>query len=136
MTNGSNNWGVDYSSIKWVENLLVSHRNVLRVERHDDICFSVNRSNQNDIIEIVTCQEYTAGHAVVQRALSDFGNIDIIHIGGSWNGYTRDAKQYCIQNRIGLYVSNEMSGALWKDDFWAYHQRDDEGNPSYFFRSA
>lgn len=44
------------------------------------------------------------------RALSEFGKLDIIHVGGGWCGYTQEAKEYCIDNKIGIYVSDEMSG--------------------------
>ena len=23
--------------------------------------------------------------------------------------------------------------ALWKDDYWSYHKRDDKGNPTYYY---
>jgi hypothetical protein len=64
----------------------------------------------------------------VQRALAEFGKLNLIYIGGGWNGWTKTAKEFCLDQKIGLYVTNEMSGALWADDFWSYYQKDEKGN--------
>jgi hypothetical protein len=136
MSNGSNDWSVSFSRIDWLDKLLRGHPNVACVKRDRDIYFSVKRKEQGDNLFVLCCDEYAAGMAIIQRGLSEFGEINIFHIGGGWNGYTPEAKQYCLQNRIGLYVSDEMSGALWKNEYWNYHKRDDDGNPTYFYRSA
>lgn len=136
MTNGSNNWRVPYSKITWFQRLLATHPNISTVSRHHDIIFEVERVKQKDHLIIFCCDEYTMGITAIQRALHEFGPVNIIYIGGGWCGYERQAKQFCIDAEIGLYVSNEMNGALWKDQFWGYHQTDDQGNPVYFSRSA
>jgi hypothetical protein len=136
MTNGANDWGVKFSQITWLQKMLATHPNVSEVERRDDILFLVTRKQQNDTLRVLCCNEYTAGIAVIQRGLDELGDLNIVYIGGGWNGYTEQAKEYCIQNHIGLYVSDEMSGALWKNDFWTYHKKDKDGDPIYFYRSA
>jgi hypothetical protein len=133
-SNGSNEWNVPFSDIAWFERLLRTHRNVNDVSRHDDIVFNVERVRQRDQLTILCCRQYAMGITLVHRALAEFGRLSVIYIGGGWNGYTSEAKDFCVNQQIGLYVTDEMSGALWRDDYWAYHRRDSEGNPEFFVR--
>jgi hypothetical protein len=135
MSNGSNSWGVGFHRIMWFERLLSAHLNITNVVRHDDIIFEVDRLRQRDHLIILCCYEYTMGITAVHRALHEFGSLNIIHIGG-WCGYTMQAKELCLDSNIGLYVSNEMNGALWKDEFWAHHRKDEDGNPVYYSKTA
>ena len=122
--NGANDWDVSFSHIKWFENLLINHANVKDILRHNDLVFEVDRNRQGDHINLFCCNEYTMGLTMVLRALKEFGTIDLIYIGGGWCGYTNEAKDFCLAQKIGLYVSGEMSGALWADEYWAYHRKD------------
>lgn len=133
--NGTNNWRVGYSHISWFEDLLRGHNNLVSVDRHDDLVFAVDRKTCGDKLSIFCCNEYTMGLTSVLRAIREFGKLDIIYIGGGWCGYTQQAKDFCINQKIGLYVTDEMSGALWKNEFWSYHKRDNEGNPRYYISS-
>lgn len=135
INNGSNNWNVGYSYICWFERLLRTHRNVVNLSRHTDLVFEVDRKRQRDHLIIFCCNEYTMGLTMVQRALYEFGNLNLIHTGGNWNGYTRQAKEFCLDAKIGLYISDEMSGALWQDEFSSYHQKDKDGNPTDHIRT-
>lgn len=136
MTNGKNAWGVPYSQITWFERLLAGHGNVARVERHDDIVFEVDRKAPADHIKMLCCREYTMGVTAVLRGLSEFGAVNIFYIGGGWCGYTREAKEFGLAQKIGIFISDEMTGALWKNDYWAYHKRNKDGHPIYFYRAA
>lgn len=122
--NGNNAWGVPFSDITWFERLLQNHDNVTNIQRHDDIIFEIDRIRQSDHLKIMCCRQYTMSMTLVQKALSDFGKINIIYIGGGWNSYDADAKLFCIQQRIGLYTTPEMSGGLWKNDYWSYEKPD------------
>jgi hypothetical protein len=102
------------------------------MSRHDDLVFEIVRKRQGDRLTVVCLNEYTMGLTAVQRVIAEFGKPSIIYIGGGWCGYTQQAKEFCIQERIGLYVSDEMSGGLWADDYWAYYKRDKDGNPDYY----
>jgi hypothetical protein len=134
MTNGDNNWGVPYSQITWFERLLQNHKNVTNIGRTRDILFEVDRKAQRDHLRILCCREYTMSLATVQRGLHEFESINVFYIGGAWCGYTRQAKEFCILQQIGLFITDEMTGALWKDDYWNYNQRDDKGDPIYRYR--
>jgi hypothetical protein len=136
MSNGSNHWGVAFHRIVWFERSLSTHPNITNVVRHDDIIFEVDRIRQRDHLTILCCYEYAMGITAVHRALHEFGSLNIIHIGGGWCGYTMEAKEFCLDSSIGLYVSDEITGALWKNEFWTYHQKDKEGNPVYYSRTA
>lgn len=132
--NGTNDWNVPFSDITWFSRLLRTHGNVTNISRHDDIVFEINRIKQSDRLKVFCCRQYSMGLTLVHRALAEFGSLNVIYIGGGWNGYTPEAKEFCLDQRIGLYVTDEMSGALWKDEYWDYHRRDKDGNPEYFFR--
>jgi len=39
MVNGVNNWSVSFAQISWLQQLLITHGNVAKVTRRDDIVF-------------------------------------------------------------------------------------------------
>lgn len=135
MNNGTNSWGVSYSRIAWLENAIKSHGNVTNIVRHDDIIIEVIL-NSGSKITAICLDEYSLGESGVYRVFQEFPNVDFISVGGNWNGYTTEAKQLCLSQNIGLFNSSELTGAIWKDDFWNYHQRDDKGNPIYPYKRA
>lgn len=133
MSNGSNSWGVSFSRIAWLESAIQSHGNVIHYSRRDDIIMEFDRKNGSSIT-LICLDEYTLGESLVHRVLQEFPEVNFISVGGNWNGYTREAKQLCLSKNIGLFNSSELTGALWKNEFWLYHQRDDEGNPIYPYK--
>lgn len=135
MSNVLNNWGVSYSRIAWLENAIKSHDNVVRVLRHDDIVIEAERKS-GESITVLCLDEYAFGESGVLRVFKEFPAVNFISVGGNWNGYTPEAKELCLSRQIGLYNSSEITGAIWRNDFWAYHQKDDKGNPSYPYKSA
>lgn len=135
MNNGHNDWDVPFSHIAWLDRLLKQHANTNTVSRGNDILFEVVRKKQEDRLMVLCLKEYTMGFSMVQRARKEFGDLDIIYIGGGWNGYQPEAKEYCLDSKTGLYVSDEMSGALWRDEYWSYQKKDKDGNPILFERA-
>jgi len=133
MSNGSNSWGVSYSRIAWLESAIKSHGNVIRYSRHDDIIMTFDRK-EGSSITLICLDEYTLGEAMAHRVLNEFPEVNFISVGGNWNGYTREAKQLCQSKSIAIANANELTGALWKNEFWFYHQKDDEGNPIYPYK--
>ncbi|MDQ2149222.1 hypothetical protein RBI22_10945 [Alcaligenaceae bacterium C4P045] len=87
-------------------------------------------------ITVLCLDEYVFGEAGARRVFQEHPNINFISVGGNWNGYTPEAKQLCLSRHIGLFNSSELSGAIFRDDFWNYHKKDNKGNPSYQFRSS
>lgn len=132
MNNGANNWGVTYGRISWLENAIKLHANVVGLRRRDDIVMEVVRE-AGCPLTVICLDEYSLGVSGVHRVMGEFPDVNFISVGGNWNGYTPEAKKLCLSNEIGLFNSSELAGALWKDDFWNYHKRDDEGNPVYSY---
>lgn len=136
MSNGSNDWGVSFSRISWLDGVIRNHDNVQSVSRHDDIVFELERRKPADKLRLICCDEYSLGILVVQRALTEFSPLQIIYTGGNWSGYTPEAKKYCIDAKIGLFNSSEINGALRRVDYWNFHNEDDKGNPRYCYKAA
>jgi len=124
MSNGSNNWGTPYCDITFLGRLLKTHPNIKNVSRNRDIIFEVEREKQGDTLRVLCIRQYTMGRTMVERAIDEFGDLDIIYIGGGWNGYQPEAKDLCLNSKIGLYVTDDMSGALWRDEYWNYQKKD------------
>lgn len=135
MRNGSNDWGVSFGRINWLGAALQTHENVSRVTRHDDIIFDIERK-AGPALTVVCLDEYALGESAVQRIFQEFPTVNFISVGGNWNGYTPEAKDLCLSRHVGLYNSSEITGAIWKDEFWSYHTRDNKGNPSYPYKYA
>ena len=135
MTNGSNLFGVSFAQIKWIEGVIKKHPNTNIVTRKNDIVFEISRHRGRDV-SLVCLEEYTCGLARVYEALDAFPDASILYVGGVWNGYTREAKEFCIEAQIGLYNTGEINGALHHDEFWKYYKRDKYGNPTYPYRAA
>jgi len=97
--------------------------NVEDVVREKDILFRFRRINQKGNIILLGVDEYACSISLVRCALEDFGSLNFICVGGLWNGYTERAKEFCMEKHIGLYNTSELSGGLWKDDYWDYTQK-------------
>lgn len=135
MNNGANAWQVSFSRISWLENAIRMHENVARTSRHNDIIIEVERYRGCALV-VVCLDEYTMGEAAVRRVMQEFPSINFISVGGNWNNYTPEAKNLCLSLSIGLFNSSELTGALFKDEFWKYHKKDEDGNPDYPFRNS
>jgi hypothetical protein len=136
MTNGSNDWGVTFGRISFLDQILRNHGNVANVNRERDILFTVNRRNQSDVLRVLCCEEYAFGVTLLNRALTEFGSLEVVYVGGEWNGYTVDAKEQCLAQHIGLYNIKEIAGGLWRNDYWAYNRKAEDGNPVFAYKSA
>jgi hypothetical protein len=130
-----NDWDVSYSTISFFESALQGHDKVLRVSRTEDILFQIELVS-GDTINVLLVDEYTLGLAAVLKARKEFPTAEHIVTGGKWNAYTKDAKKYGWQNKIGIFKIDEFFGALNWDNPIKYHKKDDDGNPVYAYRSA
>jgi len=135
MSNGANEFGVTFPQIRWIERVIRNHDNVIDVKRTKDILFTIERK-YGDVIELVCIDEYTCGIIRVYEVLEYFESVNIIYVGGIWNGYTEDAKEYCLSSSVGLFNSGEIDGALFKKKYWDFYKRDDKGNPTYPYKVA
>jgi hypothetical protein len=87
-------------------------------------------------MRILLLNEYTLGLATLLKASGEFADATCIVVGADWNAYTRDAKQHCLDNELGLFVFNELFGAIHLDVFYAYAKKDDRGQPTYPYRGT
>jgi len=133
MTIKDNNWGGAYAQITWLERFLKGHKNIVKVNRTKDILFEVDRIANKDKLLVLCLDEYVMSFTAVQKVIERFGRVHIIYIGGGWCSYTEQAKDYCIQNNIGLYVTEEMTGAIWSEKYWSYHRKNRDGDPMYHY---
>jgi len=69
-------------------------------------------------------------------AIKRVPGVNCVITGGDWNGYTAEAKDYALQNKIGLFTISEFFGALWWTKLHEYHKKDDKGRPIYHYKSA
>jgi hypothetical protein len=132
--NGNNDFGVSFSRIAWIDKAIQNHPNVTLTARSEDIFFTVTRERGPDV-RLVCLDEYACGITRVREALAAFPTANLIYVGGNWNGYTTEAKEFCLGAQIGLFNSSEITGALYSNDFWGYHKRDEDGNPWYPFNN-
>lgn len=133
--NGKNDWGVSYSRITFLQQILDTHPNVEVLGRHDDIVFEIRRKREGDELTVVCIEEYTASLELVMQVVQAFPSVKIIYVGGVWNGYTQEAYDFCQEHQIGLYNAGELAGGLHKKTYWNYEKRDKEGNPTKSVRS-
>lgn len=119
MPNGSNDFGVTFAQISFLDRVLSTHPNIVEVTRSKDIQFDLVR-RRGGPIRLVCLNEYACGMARVLEAQDIFPNLNLIYVGGLWNSYTGDAKKYCLDAKIGLFNAKEIAGALHRNDFWRY----------------
>lgn len=129
-------WIVQFSRTSFLNTLLSTHKNVREVKRTNDILFSFRRNDCDKEIKLLGIDQYACSLAIVLRALEDFGEIHYICVGGVWDGYSRQAKDYCLENKIGLYNTSELSGGLWTKEYWNYAKKDDDGNRIYNYKTS
>lgn len=86
MSDASDPWDIPFSRTSFMDRLLSKHENVADLKRSHDIIFTFTRVQQNDQIRMLSGDEYAFSLALVYRALDDFGKLDIISVGGIWNG--------------------------------------------------
>lgn len=136
MTNGENSWGISFGRIMFLDQILRSHDNMSQVDRRDDLIFEVTRKKQKDELVIFCGDSYAFSETQVRRVLEEFEEIDVIYVGGKWNGYTKEAKDLCDKKGIGIFNAGEINGALWKDDAASYYRVDEDGDPDYAFKTG
>ena len=115
--NGSNDFGVLFSQIMFLQQILERHENVKLLERHDDIVFDIARRSQGDALTIVCVNAYSVSEELVERVFETFPATNVIYFGGKWNGATPEAAEFCKIHNIGLYNAGTLAPALRNKDF-------------------
>ena len=128
-----NKWGVSYSTIAFFEQALSKHSKVKSFSRRNDILFDIQLITGKEIT-VLLLDEYTLGLAAVLKALSDFPDAKYIVIGAYWNGYTKEAKEYCDENNIGIFVIGDFFGAIHRKEPMKFYRKDSNGKPIYNYK--
>jgi hypothetical protein len=131
-----NNWDVSYSHISFLERVLGSHQRIDHFRRNRDIAFRIERKDSLPEVVAILITRYTVSLADVINVLAEFPEATCIVTSGDWNGYTQQAKEYALEQNIGLFNTSEFFGALWRRDVATYVKRDSDGRPIYAYRSA
>jgi hypothetical protein len=115
--NGSNEFGVAFSQIMFLQRVLETNENAIIISRHDDIVFEISRPIQMDTLTIVCVDAYSVSEELVDRVVRSFPDTNIIYFGGKWNGATSEARAFCEARNIGLYNAGSLAPALRHEDF-------------------
>lgn len=115
----------DYHAMKFWNSTVPNHAKVVRIEQVDDRKYRIERS-YGDTITCFLSNQYdftlTDYHAIIAR----HGDVDAIINISDWNGYSLDAKNLSVENRIGLFKLREFLGALhWNKNFYRYVKKED-----------
>jgi hypothetical protein len=129
-------FAVPFSTTSFVIRVLQSHKKVSDFKRTRDVVFDIIRVPALSEVRAVLTDIYTIGLAQLLDAIKKVPGVNCVISGGDWSGYTVEAKDYALQNQIGLFTTSEFFGALWWKTFHDYHKKDEEGYPIYHYKSA
>lgn len=116
MSNGSNNWNVSFSTIRFVENALASHEKVLQSTRRNDIVFDIRRAKSLPPVTMVLVNRYTLGIADFYECRSEFPGMTCLVTSSTWNQYTSAVKDAGKRAGVSVFNISEFFGALhWSD---------------------
>jgi hypothetical protein len=122
---------VPFSTTSFVMGVMKSHKKVFAFERTRDVVFNIVRVPPLSPVRAVLTDIYTVGLADVLLAIEEVPGVNCVITGGDWNAYTAEAKDYAVQNQIGLFTLSEFFGALWWTELHKYHKKDEKGRPIY-----
>ena len=103
-----NNWDISYSHITFVERALSGHQRVERFDRQRDIVFHIVRKDSLPDVVAALINRYTISLADLINAMAEFPEATCIVTAGDWNGYTQEAKEYGLNNGIGVFNISEF----------------------------
>lgn len=126
-------WNLSNSGKKFFEKLLQQHTNVQSYTIVDEILFKVKRKLGSDI-DMIVVDQYALSEADVIDIISKNRSINIICLSGAWSRYTYEAKQYALERNIGVFVPQEINGAISKSQkLWEYVKKEKDGTPITFY---
>ena len=113
-------WMPRPESIAFFRTTVLTHDNVLSVERLGPQEFRVIRDIPPTELTVLLINIYTVGLADVVQAMSEIERLNCIVTVSAWNGYTEEAKHYAGKHKVGLFIFKELMGALGRRYFWKY----------------
>lgn len=128
---------VDYSryprpeSIRFFETTISNHSATRRLEKTEDYHYKIHRFDM-PTFEVVVTNHYTIGLADYYEIKDEYPRIQGIVTISNWNGYTHQAKVAAKNQQIGIFVMNELLGALNWNEPYKYIKKDNEGNDLFY----
>lgn len=123
-------WEPTEATLEFVETALRNHSRVTELVARTSHVFEVTTTGRKRPLVVLVVDLYTVGQADVVKAMDAVKDLDVLVTASTYNGYTRAAKTYATQNRIGLFQISEFLGALWKKRaMWNYVKHDKDGKP-------
>ena len=133
-----NAWKLREGSRSFVEKILRGHKKVVAFSGRSYNVFDIERAGDLPPITALLTDLYTVGLADIVLAQDEVEDLNCFVTVSNYNGYTKEAKEYAVEQQIGLFQISEFMGALWRKDFWNYVRLDSQGKPilHYQGRSA
>lgn len=128
---------VDYSryprpeSIAFFEKAISNHSITKRLIEIEDYHYIIYRIDMPSF-EVVVTNHYTLSLSDYYEIKDEYPNIQGIVTISNWNGYTHQAKVTARSEQIGIFVMNELLGALNWYEPYKYVKKDDEGNDLFY----
>lgn len=101
-------------SIQQFIKFLVENKTVVEVSQESDQIIHVRRVKYSSLSVFMT-NSYIVSLADVHEILTQAAHVNTIVTMSAWNGYTKEAKQFCKERGIGLFRFKEFLGAVYYD---------------------
>ena len=118
--NGSNQWGVGYSSKVFFEQVLSNHSKVTAFSRSNDIQFEITRRSPLSRVNAVLVDVYMFGEAALYGVLGEFSGVSAVVNNGSWNHIAFDWREIAQRTGVVALSISDFLGALNVDQLTAY----------------
>ncbi len=117
-------------SIEFFESAIKNHKNIIRLEKKDKFYYSLHLTSGRKY-KIYVTNIYTVGIAELIDLVNSH-EIDAIVTISVWNGYTFEAKEYSQNIGKGLFLFNELMGAINFEKPEMYFSGYDEEGEKYY----
>lgn len=108
-----NNIGVHYSTITYFERMLKCLPGVQEVKRTRDVLFVLD-FGEFHALKILLCNEYVLSSSGIESFIHEFGQFDMICVGGNWNSWSQEALEFARSRGIKLGKFNNIRSLLEK----------------------
>ncbi|WP_111858099.1 hypothetical protein [Acinetobacter sp. CFCC 10889] len=118
-------WMSYYGNYNSFKRKISNHNKVINVVEVDVANGLFDIIQENRTLRIFICECYSFGVAEYEEALEHFENLDAIIINSTWCEYTPEVKEYCKEQRKGVFNLSEFFGAINFPSFWNYVSPDE-----------
>lgn len=113
-------FAVSPSSIEFLEKVLSSHQQVDEYEQVEPGVFRIRRKGGKSNVLLLLVDFYTIGIAEMVEAVERCPKVTCVVTVGSRASWTKDAKEFGKERRIGVFNLKEFFGALWSTEPYNY----------------